>query len=802
MRLQIFFGVCASILGLVSLGPARAHIEPNPIVQSIEEGGLEQNPQNPDIRGGVAAEARNRGVQPILALAASKAPAPPGTDELDFLDDLEKVEALASNRRWSRVRKELAKLLEEHTGERYVLRRLPTVNDLFEQCTFWSSFDPPKPADVVVGDLLSYNEKSGSIKIKYKAKNRAKKRDEGLFDPAEVQFAKLLASKKIQFHPAHFAGQYTMQVEGKMSGSKGRFGGGAELPPSIVAAVGPDEFFRASAGLPKKEDDLTVRWFPGRIVRVLGEKVETVAESDKTPIQFGRPYSLKITVGSKNISLNVNGRRYLSARRKKGDYGRVGFEDCPSIDEILIVGKVNTSWIAGLVSRRVEAARSDFEGRYRIEDDLPGWLVEFAAGTTKKEEPALAWKLPGERPGSLEHINQLEGFLAKKRYEDGKAYVIELDEEDAPKAVREWFECLFREGLRDLVGALVCVRRVVAIDAEYVAARHVEGRLLLALGRRNEAREALEACLTIEPTFGAAYEDLALLYLSEGSPVRAEAMVQSALDAGVATDAVEVASTALLRMRSGPTWERTFDRKSTHYHVASDMDAGVCVEVSTLLEQSFRIYQTRLRRLPGDDDRKRFRVFLFSGQAGFASYSEDIQLFARAPKIVAGLYIPTLKQLLIWNLPDRDAMLRTIRHEGLHQYLDILSHDVPTWLNEGLAEYFETAGIVGGHVSDGAPLRAHLVALRSGEWTPLDELVGMGPGQFYARPGMHYAEGWATAHYLMQGGAEPRERLETMFDALAAGEPGEAVNKILFSDETPSALEARVRAHVRELDGQ
>ena len=54
-----------------------------------------------------------------------------------------------------------------------------------------------------------------------------------------------------------------------------------------------------------------------------------------------------------------------------------------------------------------------------------------------------------------------------------------------------------------------------------------------------------------------------------------------------------------------------------------------------------------------------------------------------------GLYSPALKQLLIWNQPNRKKMLETVRHEGFHQYLDGVMSDPPPWLNEGLAMYYE-----------------------------------------------------------------------------------------------------------------
>ena len=55
-----------------------------------------------------------------------------------------------------------------------------------------------------------------------------------------------------------------------------------------------------------------------------------------------------------------------------------------------------------------------------------------------------------------------------------------------------------------------------------------------------------------------------------------------------------------------------------------------------------------------------------------------------------------VKQLLIWNVPERESMLSTIRHEGFHQSLDRISGEAPDWLHEGMAESIEEAVLVPG----------------------------------------------------------------------------------------------------------
>src|SRR5262249_35930285 len=85
---------------------------------------------------------------------------------------------------------------------------------------------------------------------------------------------------------------------------------------------------------------------------------------------------------------------------------------------------------------------------------------------------------------------------------------------------------------------------------------------------------------------------------------------------------------------------------------------------------------------------------------------------------------------------------------------------VPTWLNEGLAQVFETALVEAGELRVGHVDRPRLarvkILLDKGDLVPVSELVRAGPRQFQVshpsdpQPAdRHYVSSWALAFYLL-----------------------------------------------------
>jgi hypothetical protein len=210
-----------------------------------------------------------------------------------------------------------------------------------------------------------------------------------------------------------------------------------------------------------------------------------------------------------------------------------------------------------------------------------------------------------------------------------------------------------------------------------------------------------------------------------------------------------------------------------------------------------------------EDPSQRFRVFLFSGESGYLKYCNKIK---SKPMIhTAGLYSPMLRQLLIWNLPDTEAMLRTVRHEGFHQYLDCLMDNPPIWFNEGLAEYYEIADYVyrglrcrGGQVSTGHLLALHpldqVIGLsRQLNITPLDRFLFITPEAFYKNPKVHYAQSWAFIHFLRHSTDQNKQLFWTLFDALQKNIPTRQALNQVFQGRDLGKLQEAFKTHIKDL---
>lgn len=108
------------------------------------------------------------------------------------------------------------------------------------------------------------------------------------------------------------------------------------------------------------------------------------------------------------------------------------------------------------------------------------------------------------------------------------------------------------------------------------------------------------------------------------------------------------------------------------------------------------------------------------------------------------------------------AMLSRLRHEAFHAYLESSvfprsTHHVPIWLNEGLAQVFETAVLDGDSLRIDAPsppkLRALAHDLSTPDALPLSRLLESEQDSFLgshrdSSRGQHYLYAWGLAYHL------------------------------------------------------
>jgi TPR repeat protein len=140
-----------------------------------------------------------------------------------------------------------------------------------------------------------------------------------------------------------------------------------------------------------------------------------------------------------------------------------------------------------------------------------------------------------------------------------------------------------------------------------------------------------------------------------------------------------------------------------------------------------------------------------------------------------------------------------IHHEYVHLLLNLNFEQVPTWLNEGLAEYWGDTIVEGGQVSKGLPIPGHLWLLQNRTLLPTQTLLEVEPGSpFYNendKASVFYAQSWALVHYLFFGvQGEGKGALNRLAAALKKGvAPREATAETL---PAPAVMGKALEAYI------
>lgn len=145
--------------------------------------------------------------------------------------------------------------------------------------------------------------------------------------------------------------------------------------------------------------------------------------------------------------------------------------------------------------------------------------------------------------------------------------------------------------------------------------------------------------------------------------------------------------------------------------------------------------------------------------------------------------------------------VRVVFHEYSHFLVSNSVGVIPVWVNEGLAEVYETFEERDGGRSAliGIAPRDHLQLLLSRSLIPLAELMAVDHASpLYnegSRRGLFYAESWALMHYLTFGSETRRAQLLRYLTSVRGGLSSEQALREAFEAE-PSVLEQELRNYL------
>ncbi|HEV7684195.1 MAG TPA: FimV/HubP family polar landmark protein [Pyrinomonadaceae bacterium] len=143
-----------------------------------------------------------------------------------------------------------------------------------------------------------------------------------------------------------------------------------------------------------------------------------------------------------------------------------------------------------------------------------------------------------------------------------------------------------------------------------------------------------------------------------------------------------------------------------------------------------------------------------------------------------------------------------IFHEYTHLLIRNTSGNVPTWFNEGLAEYYSTFSITDDQkVVMGRPIANHVYRLRENKMLPLRMLFQVDQKSAYYnerdKQSIFYAESWALVHYLILGkDGERMSQLSKFVDLISANVSMEQAFQQAFA-MTFEAMEKELRAYIQ-----
>jgi hypothetical protein len=184
-----------------------------------------------------------------------------------------------------------------------------------------------------------------------------------------------------------------------------------------------------------------------------------------------------------------------------------------------------------------------------------------------------------------------------------------------------------------------------------------------------------------------------------------------------------------------------------------------------LLDELAVLQHDLTTKLGASPPREPVHLFLFQAKGTYQNYMK--QHFPRVPYRRA-LFIKARGPGMVFAYQGNDFEI-DVRHECTHALLHTWLPDVPLWLDEGLAEYFEVPRDK--RVYQNPHHAVVQAAVGLGQLPRLEELESLESLDEMGRD--EYRDAWAWIHFMLHGPREAEDELTRYLDELyAGGSPG------------------------------
>jgi tetratricopeptide (TPR) repeat protein len=210
---------------------------------------------------------------------------------------------------------------------------------------------------------------------------------------------------------------------------------------------------------------------------------------------------------------------------------------------------------------------------------------------------------------------------------------------------------------------------------------------------------------------------------------------------------------------------------TAHFTLISDSSEKRTREIGTELER-FRAVLAAYHPGFKVDPPRPTSVFIFNRKAEFDPHRryEGGKPTDHPGYFLGGADTNYISLLLAGSAGDASRM---VYHEYVHEFLSYNLSSVPSWLEEGLAEFYSTFRADEHGAQIGLPIQNHVDLLATATLLPLPRLFEV---DFFSpdyhetkRAGVFYAESWALVHYLFQGSTGRKPQVAAFLESLRRG---------------------------------
>ncbi|QDU32987.1 hypothetical protein KS4_10260 [Poriferisphaera corsica] len=235
--------------------------------------------------------------------------------------------------------------------------------------------------------------------------------------------------------------------------------------------------------------------------------------------------------------------------------------------------------------------------------------------------------------------------------------------------------------------------------------------------------------------------------------------------------------------------------RTDHYIIHTELPQDRVIPIGRHVDQMFEQYEKRFKGLIASQHRP-MPIYLFDSESDYIRFLAKYNIHAHNS---GGMFVykQNLKCLALWigDKPMRDVKA-VLQHEGFHQFTwNYIGNNLPVWMNEGLAQYFEDAVITDGTLRTGLAdiNRTKLVKLmvRSNHFLPFPAIMDMSHDDWSKilssdpdQASRLYAQAWSMVYFLIHhDDGRNASNVNKYLAALNSGDnPKDSFEEIFSSD--------------------